>query len=89
MQYTDYTTHIPTSAQLKRINHMRDFKLLLQCKWDLCFLGILLGIEWSCLTNVMGQAVGPMFFFLDCLMPADGTDRLTQNVSKKLPLYAT
>jgi hypothetical protein len=86
---TDNAALISTSSQLKTNNNLCDLRLLLQCKWDLCFLGVLHSIAWLFLTNILGQTIGPIFFFSDCLTLEDGTHRLTEIVSKKLPLYAT
>jgi len=55
-------------------------------------LGILSSIEWWFPTEVSGHPIGPIAkgqaLIPICLTVEDGTDKLSRNVGKKLPIYA-
>lgn len=40
---------------------MRYFKLLPQCRGDLCSSGVLHCMKWQFLTDINGQAIDPIF----------------------------
>lgn len=56
-----------------------DFKHPLWCSWFLCFSGMVHGIGWWLVTDVLGQHINPLFKdqavqeALDCLALEDGT----------------
>ena len=71
---------------------MRDFTLPSQSKCNLCSSGLLRSVWWKFLTDVSGQLIGLNFkgqeIFLYFLTLENGTERVYQNVCKKLPPYA-
>jgi hypothetical protein len=63
-------------------------------KWDVRSSRLLRNVYWKFLTDVSEQHIGPIFKGqeiqedLDFLTLEDGTDTLSWNVGKELPLYA-
>jgi hypothetical protein len=58
--------------------------------WDLRPSGILHSVEWYSFTDVSGQRIVPFGKGQENFLTiADGTDTLSRNVGKALPLYAT
>jgi len=86
----------------KKVYSKHDFRLLPQQRWELCSSGLLHSEFWQFLTDVLGQPIGPIFkgqesfcrevdescTLLGYYALEDRTDRLFQNVSKKLPLLS-
>jgi hypothetical protein len=64
---------------------MRDFSFPPWCKWDLCSFGILWCVEWF-LTMFWDNITVPASRVNQPLK--NGTNRLSQNISKKLSFYA-
>jgi len=59
------------------------------CRWHIHSSGILRSVEWQFLTDISGQPIDPNLGVSDPRLSLEyGTDRLSQNTGKELPLYA-
>jgi hypothetical protein len=53
-----------------------------------CYAVLLRNEYWYFLTDTSGKFIGPIFKSLGFLTIEDGTDKLSRNVGKELPLLA-
>ena len=59
---------------------MHYFRFLPQCKWDLCFSGILSSVDGEFVSDVLEKPISPIFkgqVILDCFTLEDGVKMTT------------
>jgi hypothetical protein len=59
---------------------MHYFRFLLQCKWDVCFSGILSSVDGEFVSDILEKPIGAIFkgqIILDCFTFEDGMKTTT------------
>jgi hypothetical protein len=90
--FVDKEIFVPPVWDLRSFFHclnentsVRDFRLPPPCWQDLLSFGMLHSVEWQSFPDASGKLIGPVSF-LDFLTLEYGTDTLSRNVGKRLPL---
>jgi hypothetical protein len=81
---------LPTFHGTRKFFTLRGSRLSPRSRWELHSSGLLLSEYWRVLTDVSVQPIGSIYRGQESkmLIPEDGTDMLSLNVGKELPLLA-